>query len=206
MCSRVFLFMLAYIDFSVFLQHTVLERMSFLLEYLSDEERTSIEQRMKKICEGFQATITAIPEVDENGTTNGHVKTHKKLRELKMAQPRRSPRKIKPVQSYSPVRSIQKTPNKLENAEKTQNGRLKRKVVIPATPDETVIKKSKSEPALLDKEVVAETPAEQTRKRCKFLHSLCNSMWFCIFILFHVLLSRFYDFYHIIRFSTRSRQ
>ena len=144
--------------------------MSFLLEYLSDEERTNIEQRMKKICEGFQTAITSIPEVDENGTTNGHVKTHKKVKELKMAQPRRSPRKSKPVQSYSPIRSIQKTPNKLEKTETTQNGRLKRKVVIPATPDETVIKKCKSEPALMDKEVVAETPAEQTRKRCKILY------------------------------------
>ncbi|KAE9552259.1 hypothetical protein FO519_004537 [Halicephalobus sp. NKZ332] len=138
--------------------------MSFLLEYLSDEERSSIEQRMKKICEGFQAAITSIPEVDENGATNGHIKAQKKLKEFKAVQVRRSPRKSKPIQSYSPIRSLQKTPNKTE---KVQNGKLKRKVLIPATPDETVIKKCKSEPAILDKEVVAETPAEQTRKRLR---------------------------------------
>uniref|UniRef100_A0AC34QNZ6 Uncharacterized protein n=1 Tax=Panagrolaimus sp. JU765 TaxID=591449 RepID=A0AC34QNZ6_9BILA len=131
--------------------------MSFLFQYLSEDNKGCIGEQMKILLEELEDSASS-------STLNGSDSNDQTLTptESEQSQPRRSPRKSKPVQSYSPIRGLQKTPNK----PKILNGKAKKRVIVPATPDDVEIKKSKSEP-ILTKEVVAETPADQCRKRLK---------------------------------------
>lgn len=131
---------------------------TFLLQFLSDDERSSIEERMKTLLKGLEDA--AAPSSNSESGSNDVVKKTNRLKELKSVHPpRRSPRQSKPVQSYSPVRTHGTTPSK-----DSLNSR-KRKVIVPATPDEEIIKKAKTE--VIKSEIVAETPSEQLRKNCK---------------------------------------
>jgi hypothetical protein len=117
----------------------------------------------KEVKEKSKMLLDAVkPPETSKLSSSSSLKSEKKKHEL-----RRSPRKSRPPLSYSPMKTIPRQKTKQTPIKADDNNR-KRRLFVAETPEEKLSKKKRNEESVVvEKEIIAQTPADKIKKTSK---------------------------------------